>query len=82
MTIRQVEITYRDNQEELRIPDEVPEFLTDYPESNAHGDVDACEIWASHVDQLCVENVRVTPRTWNTRPVFRFEDVRMKESGT
>ena len=80
VTIRQVEITYRDNQEELRIPDEIPEFLTDYPESNAHGDVSACGIWARHVDQLCVEDVRVTPRSCNTRPVFRFEDVRMKEN--
>ena len=76
MTIRQVEITYRDNQEELHIPDEIPEFLTDYPESNAHGDVDACGLWVRHADRVTLENIRVTPRSMNRRACVRYYDVK------
>ncbi len=78
--ISDYQVIYRDNLEVLHLPDMYEEFLTDYPESNAHGDVGACGIWARHVDQLCVDDVRVTPRSCNTRPVFCFEDVRTSEN--
>ena len=77
--ISDYQVRYHDNREVLHLPDAYEEFLTDYPESNAHGDVDACGIWARHVDALHVDGVRVIPRSCNTRPVLRFLDVRMPE---
>ena len=76
ITLRNIDIEYRDNQEQLRVPDEIPEHLIDYPESNAHGDVDACGLWARHIDRLTFDDVRVKPRSCNTRDIFRFIDVR------
>ena len=78
VTLKNVNITYRNNQEVIRLPKEVPEFLTDYPESNAHGDVDACGIWARHIDKMCIENIQVIPRSCNTRDIIRLEDVRVR----
>ena len=51
------------------------EFLEDYPESNAHGDVDAYGIWARHVDGLLLEDIDVIPRSSNTREKIRLYDV-------
>ena len=73
--IRDYQVKYRDNEEILRIPSEFEEFLTDYPESNAHGDVDACGLWIRHADRVSLENIHVTPRTMNTRAIIRQYDV-------
>ena len=81
ISLRNIHITYRDNQEIVRIPYEIPEHLTDYPESNAHGDVDACGIWARHIDKLRVEDVQIIPRSCNTRNTLSFIDVRLMETG-
>ena len=67
---------YRDNEEIIEIPQEIEEFLTDYPESNAHGDVDACGIWSRHTDGLTLENIEIIPRSCNTRPLVRNYDAR------
>ncbi len=75
--LRDLRIRYRDNQEVIRIPGHIPEHLTDYPESNAHGDVDACGIWARHIDMFSLHGLSVTPRTCNTRDVIRLDDVRL-----
>lgn len=69
-------VEYRDNQEIVSVPEQIEEFLHDYPESNAHGDVDACGIWARHVDGLILEDIYIRPRTANTRPKVRLTDVR------
>ncbi len=68
-------VQYRDNEEILRLPETFEEFLTDYPESNAHGDVDACGLWVRHADRVKLENIRITPRTMNTRETVKFYDV-------
>jgi len=65
--IRDFTMVYHDNGERIEVPTEIEEFLTDYPESNAHGDVPACGIWARHIDSLQLENVEITPRSCNTR---------------
>ena len=74
--ISDYQVTYRDNEEILRIPEEFGEFLTDYPESNAHGDVDACGLWVRHADRVKLENVRIAPRSMNTREAVRLYDVK------
>ena len=68
-------VQYRDNEEILHLPETFEEFLTDYPESNAHGDVDACGIWVRHADRVKLENIQVTPRTMNTRETIKLYDV-------
>ena len=68
-------VTYRDNEEILHIPAEFDEFLIDYPESNAHGDVDACGIWIRHADRVRLSDIHVTPRAVNTRAVITLHDV-------
>ncbi len=73
--ISEYTIQYRDNEEILRLPKAFEEFLTDYPESNAHGDVDACGIWVRHADRVKLENIRVTPRGMNTRAIIKQYDV-------
>ncbi len=72
-------VRYRDNEEILRLPEAFEEFLTDYPESNAHGDVDACGIWVRHADRVKLENIRVTPRAMNTRETVKLYDVKNEE---
>lgn len=68
-------ITYRDNEEILHIPVEFDEFLADYPESNAHGDVDAYGLWVRHADRVTLSGIQVTPRSMNTRACVRMYDV-------
>ena len=75
ITVADYTAIYRDNREIITIPGEFEEFLTDYPECNAHGDVDACGIWVRHADRVTLRNIDVRPRTMNTRPVVRLYDV-------
>ena len=75
--ISDYQVNYRDNQEILHLPEEYDEFLTDYPECNAHGDVDAYGIWIRHADRVLLENIQVQPRSMNTgRTMIRRYDVR------
>ncbi len=76
ITVRDLTMRYRDNEEVLFLPEKVDELLFDYPESNAHGDVPACGVYARHVDGLTLEGLSVTPRSCNTRPEVVLEDVR------
>ena len=76
IAVRRLSIAFRACGETVRVPDPVPEQLTDYPESNAHGDVPACGLWARHIDGLTLEDVRVLPRKANRRPLIVTEDVR------
>ena len=69
-------ISNADNEEQVAIPQEFDEFLTDYPESNAHGDVDACGLWVRHADGVLLQDIQVTPRSCNTREAVRLYDVR------
>lgn len=75
IAIRNFDVEYRDNAEEITIPEQFEEFLQEYPESNAHGDVDACGIWARHIDGLVLEQIKVRPRSCNTRETIRLYDV-------
>ena len=68
-------VIYRDNKEILHLPEKFDEFLTDYPESNAHGDVDACGLWIRHADRVTLEKIQVTPRSMNTRETIKCYDV-------
>ncbi|MCC8103665.1 MAG: right-handed parallel beta-helix repeat-containing protein [Clostridiales bacterium] len=79
ITISGFYVMYRDNEEILEIPDEFTEFLTDYPESNVHGDVDAYGIWARHVDDLVMKEICVKPRSSNTREMIRLYDCNTHE---
>lgn len=76
ITVSGYRVRYRDNEEIVELPETFDEFLTDYPESNAHGDVDAYGIWARHVDHLVLEDIQVVPRSCNTREMIRVYDVR------
>ena len=75
ITVKEYHVVYRDNKEIVEIPEQFDEFLEDYPESNAHGDVDAYGIWARHVDGLLLEDIDVTPRSCNTRDEICLYDV-------
>ena len=75
ITVQDYDVTYRDNEEILHLPNEFEEFLTDYPESNAHGDVDAYGIWVRHADRVALRNIRVKPRRMNTREMIQMYDV-------
>ena len=74
--IRNYRVTCRDNQNILHIPAVFDEFLTEYPESNAHGDVDACGLWIRHADHVLLENVQITPRSSDSRERIRMYDVK------
>ena len=76
ITIRNFTMIYRNNEEILHIPEEIPEFYENYPESNAHGDVDASGIWARHLDNLRLDGIQITPRSGNTRKLVKLTDVR------
>ena len=76
LQIKNFRVVYRDNEEQVAIPQEFDEFLTDYPESNAHGDVDACGLWVRHADGVLLQDIQVTPRSCNTREAVRLYDVR------
>ncbi|MEQ2423507.1 glycoside hydrolase family 28 protein [Enterocloster hominis (ex Hitch et al. 2024)] len=67
---------YCDNEEMLDIPHPIEEYLYQYPENNTFGDVDACGIWARHVDGLELEQVEIIPRSCNTRDKIRLYDVK------
>ena len=75
ITLRNMEILYRDNKEVIRLPEEFDEFLVEYPECNAHGDVDACGFWVRHADRVTLDNINVTPRSCNTRKKIKLWDV-------
>lgn len=67
--------TYRDNEEVVEVPEVIDELLVEYPENNAHGDVDAYGIWARHVDGLELTNVQIQPRNMNKRSEISLHDV-------
>ena len=75
VTVKGFHVEYRNNKEIVDVPETIPEFLHNYPESNAHGDVDAYGIWARHVDGLVLEDVYVKPRSCNTREMIKLYDV-------
>ena len=78
ITVSSYHVVYRDNEEIVEIPKTFDEFLEDYPESNAHGDVDAYGIWARHIDNLVLEDINVVPRSCNTRKAICLYDVNNK----
>ena len=78
ITVTSYHVIYRDNKEIIEIPEMFDEFLEDYPESNAHGDVDAYGIWARHIDNLVLEDINVVPRSCNTRKAICLYDVNNK----
>jgi polygalacturonase len=73
--IENFSVVYRDNNEVVTIPDTFEEFLYDYPESNAHGDVDAYGIWVRHADQITLKGIQIQPRSCNTREMIKLYDV-------
>lgn len=75
ITIRDFEAVYRDNDEIVKVPETVKEFLYEYPENNSVGDVDAYGFWVRHCDGLTLEQVRVIPRTVNQREMIKLYDV-------
>ncbi|MBR1684685.1 MAG: hypothetical protein IJ708_06065 [Clostridia bacterium] len=74
LKVEDMTMRYREAEEIVQIPECFEEQLTDYPESNAHGDVDACGIWVRHADGVTIRGLEVTPRRANTRPPVVFLD--------
>ncbi len=74
VSIRNFDVTYRDNKEVVNVPETIEEYLYEYPENNNFGDVDACGIWSRHTEDLQMDLVEVTPRTVNTRPLVKSYD--------
>lgn len=72
--LRDLSLRWRQNPQELQVPEVMPEFLTGYPESNAHGDVPASALWARHIDSLCLAQFEAVPRFPDPRPAIVTED--------
>lgn len=68
-------VDYPDNQLILDIPDEIDEYLYDYPESNKFGDVDAGGLWIRHGDRIKLEGIEIRLRRSDPRPAIKQEDV-------
>ena len=76
ITIRNLDATYLDNEERLEILPEIRENVKDYPESNALGDMPSYGFYIRHAENVKLENVKIIPRTSNTRPEIIKEDVK------
>lgn len=75
VTLKNVNVTYRESEENVVWRPFIPEYPTTYPENWRFKDVPAYGLWARHVDTLILENVNVTPRTANEREEFVYDDV-------
>lgn len=76
ITIRDFKAVYKDNEEIVEVPEEIEEYLYDYPENNSFGDVDAYGFWIRHGDNVTLEDITVIPRSVNTRERIKLYDVR------
>lgn len=74
ITIKDFSAKYLDNEEKLDIIYPLYENITDYPESNAFGDLPAYGFFIRHADNVVLDNITVTPRTQNTRKMIVSED--------
>lgn len=75
VTMKNVNVTYRESEENIVWRPFIPEYASTYPENWRFKDVPAYGLWARHVDTLVLENVSVTPRTANEREKFVYDDV-------
>ncbi len=75
IVVRNFHATYRDNPAYIHVPPYIPELLYDYPESNAHGDVDASGLWVRHADGFTLEQIDIAPRSCDRREIIRLHDV-------
>ena len=62
------------NEERLEILPEIRENVTDYPESNALGDMPSYGFYIRHTENVKLENVEIKPRSMNTRGMVITED--------
>ncbi len=74
ITIRNMEAEYIDNEERLEILPEIRENVTDYPESNALGDMPSYGFYIRHAESVKLENVTIKPRSMNKRPMIETLD--------
>lgn len=72
--IKSLKATYLDNEERLEILPEIRENVTDYPESNALGDMPSYGFYIRHTENVKLENVEIKPRSMNTREMIITED--------
>ena len=75
ITLRNLKAAYLDNEERLEILPEIRENVTDYPESNALGDMPSYGFYIRHASGVTLDNVYVSPRSTNTRPMLETDDV-------
>ncbi|MBQ8161328.1 MAG: hypothetical protein IJ083_11370 [Clostridia bacterium] len=59
----------------VQVMDETPEFLTGYPECNAHGDVPASGMYLRHAEGIQLSDIRIVTRPDDEREVIIYEDV-------
>ncbi len=74
LTIENFEMRYRESRAQIDVPETIDEFLDEYPESNAHGDVDACGLFVRHVRDMQLSGLKIFPRREDKRPVLSFHD--------
>lgn len=75
IAISNLKVIYRECKEIVRVPENIEEYLTEYPENNNFGDVDAYGIWARHVDDLELINIDIIPRSSNQRDKIKKIDI-------
>lgn len=74
ISIKDFHAAYRDNEEILDIQTPVHESVTDYPESNAFGDVPAFGFYIRHARNVSLSECTIIPRSTNKRPYMIEED--------
>lgn len=79
VTISNICAEYLDNKEILTILPEIRENVRDYPESNALGDMPSYGFYIRHAKNIKLDNITVKPRTMNTRPMLKTDDVENSE---
>lgn len=75
ITVEDFQVLYRETKAVLKVPEEIEEYLYEYPENNTFGDVDAYGIWVRHGDGIALEKINIIPRRSETREKIKGYDV-------
>ena len=74
VTIRNFKITYCETEEIVEVPENIQEYLYEYPENNTFGDVGAYGIWLRHADNVLLQDISIIPRSANRRECITYMD--------
>lgn len=72
VTLKNFDLTYRNAREVVDKRLFIPEYATEYPESNRFRNLPSYAIWSRHTKNIVVENFKCTPapKTWKKDKIF------------